>query len=82
MDHGIPYRRPRFVSIIYVASACDTVRVIDEHRAREMRIMNIQTVPSTLDNYPAMSLLGTFHCPELSLLIAVELNIDELIDEQ
>lgn len=32
-------------------------RVIDEHRTKEMRIMNIQVVPSTPDNHPAMSLL-------------------------
>lgn len=61
---------------------CDTVRVIDEHRTKETRIMNIQAVPSTPDNHPAMSLLGTFHCPALLLLIAVGFTIRWLIDER
>lgn len=65
MDHGIPYRRPSSASIIYVCYVWDTVRVIDEHRTKETRIMNIQAVPSTPDNHPAMSFLGTFHCPAL-----------------
>ena len=34
---------------------CD--RVIDEHRTKKIRIMNIQVVPSTPDNHPAMSLI-------------------------
>lgn len=80
MDQSIPYRRPRFVSIIYVASDCDTFRVIDEHRARETRIMNIQAVPSTPDNYPAMSLLGTFHCPAIAYRYRTQHRW--LIDEQ
>lgn len=57
-------------------------RVIDEHRVKETRIMNIQIVPSTLDNHPIMSLLGTFRCPALPSLIANGAQYRQLIDER
>lgn len=44
--------------------------------------MNIQAVPSNILQITILQChsLGTFHCP--ALLIAGELNIDGLIDEQ